>query len=116
MGVIHIKKFDKEYQTNWVTEQLYLSDCGIRYEFVKNINKIRKAVNSTLDEYLYYEDTLVDAMFFSTSNGYTEDVVSVFGESLPYLKSVESKWDNNSLNNYEVNTQLSKEEFLKKYF
>lgn len=38
--MIHIKKFDKEYQTNWVTEQLYLSDCGIRYEFVKNINGV----------------------------------------------------------------------------
>ena len=39
-GVIAIKKFDKEYQTNWVTEQIYLSDCGIRYEFVKNINGV----------------------------------------------------------------------------
>lgn len=39
-GVITIKKFDKEYQTNWVTEQIYLSDCGIRYEFVKNINGV----------------------------------------------------------------------------
>lgn len=35
-----IKKFDKEYHTNWITEQLYLSDCGIRYEFVKKIDGV----------------------------------------------------------------------------
>ena len=40
IGVVVIKKFDKEYQTNWIAEQLYLSNCGIRYEFVKNINGI----------------------------------------------------------------------------
>ena len=34
------KWFAKEYQTNWIAEQLYLSNCGIRYEFVKNINGI----------------------------------------------------------------------------
>ena len=61
-----------------------------------------------------YDGQVIEAFYFAMSNGYTEDVVSVFGESLPYLKSVESKWDNKSLSNYEVNTQLSTEEFLKK--
>lgn len=28
-------KIDKEYSCNWMVEQLYLRDCGIKYEFVK---------------------------------------------------------------------------------
>lgn len=28
-------KFDKEYNCMWTVEQMYLQDCGIRYEFVK---------------------------------------------------------------------------------
>lgn len=36
----NIKKFDREYQTNWVTEQLYLSDCGIKYSFVKTVDGV----------------------------------------------------------------------------
>ena len=35
------------------------------------------------------------AMFFSTSNGYTENSGDVFSSNLPYLKSVESSWDKN---------------------
>lgn len=28
-------KIDKEYSCTWITEQMYLNDCGIRYTFVK---------------------------------------------------------------------------------
>ena len=33
-------RFDKEYSTQWVAEKNWLSDHGIRYSFVKNINGI----------------------------------------------------------------------------
>lgn len=33
-------KFDKEYSTQWIAEKEWLSECGIRYSFVKNINGI----------------------------------------------------------------------------
>lgn len=35
-----IKKFDKEYQTSYVAEYLYLRSCGIPYVFIKNIGGI----------------------------------------------------------------------------
>lgn len=34
------KKFDKEYQTQWSLEFLYLKECGIPYTFIKTDNGI----------------------------------------------------------------------------
>lgn len=31
---------DKEYQTNWYEEVNYLSQCGIRYSFVKTVDGV----------------------------------------------------------------------------
>lgn len=35
-----MKKFDKEYSTQWVEEMKWLKNKGIKYEFVKTINGI----------------------------------------------------------------------------
>ena len=42
-----------------------------------------------------YNGNYIDALYFSTSNGRTEDAVYVWGNSIPYLKSVESSFDIN---------------------
>ena len=77
--------------------QVYLDNDYLKKawgtNYKKNINKIRKAVNATSCEYLDYNGTIVDALFFSTSTGKTESVGEVFNISLPYLKSVSSTWD-----------------------
>lgn len=57
-------------------------------------NKIKNAVTSTKGLAMYYNGSLINAYYFSTSNGYTEDARAVFGD-LPYLKSVESSVDKN---------------------
>ena len=101
-----------------VSNQAYINDDEMHEKWQEDYDiyykKIKEAVDGTKNEVMTYDGQVIEAFYFAMSNGYTEDVVSVFGESLPYLKSVESKWDNNSLSNYEVNTQLSTEEFLKK--
>ena len=89
---------DKEYDVvDSIMNQVYLDNEYLKdawgNSYVKNINKLRKAVNSTIDEYLEYDDKVVDAMFFSTSNGYTEDSNNIFNFDCAYLKSVESPWD-----------------------
>ncbi|MDD4036367.1 MAG: stage II sporulation protein D [Bacilli bacterium] len=61
--------------------------------YISNINKIRNAVFSTKGEFMVYGDKIVDALYFSTSNGFTENSESVFGFKEPYLRSVESAWD-----------------------
>ena len=65
-------------------------------EYVANINKLKKIVKETEGEYLIYENNIIDALFFSTSSGYTENSEEVFSSKMPYLRSVESKWDEKS--------------------
>ena len=80
-----------------IMNQVYLDDEYLKNawnnNYIKNINKLRTAVNETLDEYLEYNGKVIDAMFFSTSNGYTEDSINIFNFDCEYLKSVESPWD-----------------------
>lgn len=35
-----MKKFDKEYSTQYVPEMKYLKNNGIKYSFVKNVNGV----------------------------------------------------------------------------
>jgi len=56
-------------------------------------NKIKSAVLGTKDLAIYYKGNLIDAVYHSTSNGKTEDSVNVWGNNIPYLKSVDSSWD-----------------------
>lgn len=89
---------DNEYDVvDSILNQVYLDNEYLKEawdnNYIKNINKLRQAVNSTIDEYLEYDNKVVDAMFFSTSNGYTENSDNIFEFECPYLKSVESPWD-----------------------
>lgn len=109
---------DKDYDVvDSVMNQVYLDNeylknaWGISY--VKNINKLRQAVNSTIDEYLEYDDKVVDAMFFSTSNGYTEDSSNIFDFDCAYLKSVESPWDKDVSSAYITTKIMNLTEFYK---
>ena len=110
---------DKEYDVvDSIMNQVYLDEeylkdaWGINY--VKNINKLRTAVNETLDEYLEYNSSIVDALFFSTSNGYTEDSQNIFNFECDYLKSVESPWDEEVSTAFRSSKIISLESFYQK--
>lgn len=110
---------DKEYDVvDTVSNQVYLSDDELREKWGDNynlyINKIRSAVNETSMEYLEYDGEVIDAMFFSTSNGYTEDSGVVFSTSLPYLKSVESSYDEEVAKAFNYSTSMSLQEFYER--
>ncbi len=81
-------------------------------EYDKYYKKIKKLVHLTKNEYLSYSGEPIKAYYFSTSNGYTENVKAVFGTTEPYLESVSSKWDMES-KTYSNKTIISKEEFIK---
>ena len=94
---------DKVYDVvDTVLNQVYLDDEHLRTvwkdDYNNNINKIKKAV---------------DAMFFSTSVGFTENSEEVFPNEVPYLRSVESKWDEISPV-YEVNYSFDLKDFYQK--
>ena len=110
---------DSEYDVvDSVLNQVYLDDNYLKEawgkDYVVNINKLRTAVNETIDEYLEYDGEIIDALFFSTSNGYTEDASIVFNLELPYLKSVESKWDAQTSSVFNSQKTMSLQEFYEK--
>jgi len=88
------KTYDVVDNTN---NQVYLDNNYLKEAWKTNytsyINKIRKIVNETSREYLDYNGSVVDAFFFSTSTGKTENAKEIFNISLPYLVSVSSTWD-----------------------
>lgn len=79
--------------------------------YVSYLNKVRKAVNDTSMEYLEYNGEVANTMFFSTSNGYTEDCAMVFSSDVPYLRSVKSSWDSSVNSNFNYSKELSLREF-----
>ena len=80
-----------------ISDQVYNTETQLRQKwgasFDTYYNKIRNAVIATKGECLMYNGSYIEALYFSTSNGRTEDAVNVWGNSIPYLKSVESPWD-----------------------
>lgn len=82
--------------------------------YTSNINKLIRAVNETNGEYLDYDGGIADALFFSTSNGYTENSDVVFSFDVPYLKSVDSKWDESVSSVFHSSITISVSDFLQK--
>lgn len=110
---------DREYDVvDTVSDQVYLDDDTLRSSwgnnYVSYINKVRTAVNETSMEYLSYENEVINAMYFSTSNGYTEDYNIIFGKDVPYLVSVESLWDSEVSSVFNDSTTMSLADFYTK--
>jgi stage II sporulation protein D len=86
--------------TDTVMFQVYKSDEELRqlwkadYDWKKK--KITQAVYETQGRIITYEGEPIEASFFSTSNGFTENSEDYWKKALPYLKSVESSWDEES--------------------
>ena len=101
-----------------IMNQVYLDNDYLKGawkdKYIDNINKLRKAVNETADEYLEYNGEVIDALFFSTSNGYTEDSSVVFNLNLPYLISVKSAWDEKTSSAFRSNIILDLSDFYNK--
>ena len=51
-------------------------------------NSTNQAVDATKGEYIYYDDKLIDATFFSTSGGATANSEDVWSGVVPYLRGV----------------------------
>ena len=97
-----VYKSNEELKTIW------------KENYDNNINIIKEAVNETKGEYLTYNNDIIYAFFFSTSNGQTEDNKDVFGQDLPYLKVVDSSFDEKETNDFKVTKTYSLEEFYQK--
>ena len=70
----------------WRSGEDYLAQGGKK----SAVEKVRAAVADTDGLVLRYDGRLIDATYFSCSGGVTEDAVAVWGQDVPYLKSVQS--------------------------
>lgn len=83
--------------TDTVSTQVYKDNTQLKNTwgsaYNTYYNKIKTAVTSTKDIVLTYNGQYIDAVYHSTSNGYTVDAIDVWGKDIPYLKSVNSSYD-----------------------
>lgn len=79
-----------------------------------NLTKLKRAVAETKGLIITYENEPIQASFFSTSNGYTENSEDYWGQKLPYLRSVTSPWDAEISPRYKETIELTKQEFYSK--
>src|SRR5699024_12371092 len=89
--------------------QVYLDKDELKRKWGKDfhwkLDKVSEAVADTENEIITYEEEPITPTFFSMSNGYTEDAEDYFGNELPYLKSVECKWE-------EDNTKFAEQKII----
>lgn len=99
------------------TDQCFNSESDMKKKWSGSYDKfydiMNNAVLDTSGEFVSYDGKVIQAFYFSMSNGYTENIENVFSESRPYLVGVESSWDVN-LANYEKSVTFSKSDFLSK--
>ena len=95
--ITQVYKDDNELKVMW----------GSSYDYY--YNKIKTAVYDTSDITIKYNGQLIDAVYHSMSNGYTEDSVNVWNNNYPYLKSVSSPYET-SLSNFSQDKTFSYEE------
>ncbi len=90
--------YKKEYDVvDTVMDQVYLDNSYLmavwKEDYPSKMSKLKQAIDSTRGEYLDYKGSVVEAFFFSTSVGKTENSEEVFIEKLPYLRSVDSSFE-----------------------
>ena len=116
--VLYKMKDNKEYDlTSTTKDQCYIDNEQMKYkwgnQYDKYYNIVSDAVYQTSGEYLTYNDEVILSLYFSISNGYTENSENVFSQKLNYLVSVDSSWD--SKYSYKIQTkEISVREFLSK--
>lgn len=98
--LLHQDNPEESEVTDTVQHQVYKNEEDLRKEWGKDFNrkmdKVKEAVAATEGEIITYDDDPITPAFFSTSNGYTENSEDYWDDELPYLRSVESKWDEDS--------------------
>ena len=93
-----INNKSKEYDVvDTILNQVYIDDDSLKVKwgskYTEYKNKVKKAVEDTAYQYITYKGQVADALFFSTSGGYTENSQDVFVSEVHYLQSVKSDWD-----------------------
>ncbi len=74
--------------------------CQVYKGYDSEYASTNKAVDDTAGKKVTYNGKLAQIFYFSSSGGVTEDVKNVWGSSIPYLVSVEDKYESGKTYNY----------------
>jgi len=107
-GEQYIVTDTQQHQVYWSNEQMiaYREDKSNE----KTLEKFEQALEETKDQIVVYKEEPIEAVFFSTSNGYTEAAEDYWGYDIDYLQSVDSKWDQSISPSYEQEMEFSYEQ------
>jgi stage II sporulation protein D len=89
---------NKDYDVvDTVLNQVYLDSEQLKNrwgsDYESNLKKAKEVVIKTKGNYLECNGEVIEALFFSTSTGVTENSEEIFLSEKPYLRSVSSSWD-----------------------
>jgi stage II sporulation protein D len=105
--------------TDTITHQAFVSDAELKERwganlYKENSDKLDRAVHETEGMIITYGHKPIQANFFSTSNGYTENSEDYWNEYIPYLRSVPSPWDMKLSPRYKETVTLTAKELQNK--
>lgn len=88
---------DTVHSQAYIDKSMYEQKFGNKKD--EYIEKIRRAIDETRGEVLYYNNEIVNnALYFAISSGSTENSSEVFSFDEPYLRSVDSSFDQDAPN------------------
>ncbi len=110
---------DEKIITDTTAHQAYINQNELkeRWENVhlqKYQGIIEKAIYETEDQILLFDKKPIHAVYFSTSNGYTENSEEYWIKAYPYLRSVKSHWDQHSSPRYKSMYKFMEEDLIHK--
>lgn len=73
-------------------DQTYGGFTGERFDTAVG-ERVRNAVDGTAKMVMYFDGKLVEAYYCANAGGASENVENVWGNSLAYLKGIDSPWD-----------------------
>ncbi|MFX3634080.1 MAG: stage II sporulation protein D [Candidatus Pristimantibacillus sp.] len=105
--------------TDTIDHQVYLSLNQLEKKWPKdkrkaNKTKLSEAIEQTRGQIITYDGEPIQAVFFSTSNGYTENSEEYWQQEIPYLRSVDSPWDEAISPRYKETVELTLKQFYSK--
>lgn len=106
---------DPDYDvTDGESDQVYVPLHQIKEmqrERKDDFKRIGRAVAETEGLVLTYAGEPIQAVYFSTSGGYTENAEDYWSSEVPYLKSVPSPWDAQLSPQFERKVEMALDEF-----
>lgn len=104
--------------TDTVQHQVYVSKARLDAEWASkakqaDLKKLKRAAEETKGLIVTYGGEPIEAVFFSTSNGYTENSEEYWEQEMPYLRSVVSPWDKSLSPRFEQQLSLDLSSFYR---